>query len=45
MKPLNTLLTVLLITLLPSLGWSTSLDELMERDGLYCPKFSEIVYL
>ena len=44
MKPINTFLTVLLITLLPSLGWSTPLDELMERDGLYYPKFSDVPF-
>ena len=44
MKLLNTLLAALLITLLPSLGWSTPLDELVERDGLYYPKFSEIPF-
>ena len=44
MKLLNILLTVLLITLLPSLGWSTPLDELVERDGLYYPKFSDVPF-
>jgi len=43
-KLINTLLTVLLITLLPSLGWSTPLDELMERYGLYYPKFSDVPF-
>jgi len=44
MKLLSTFLMVLLITLLPSLGWSTPLDELMERDGLYYPKFSDVPF-
>ena len=44
MKLLNTLLTVLLITILPSLGWSTPLDELVNRDGLYYPKFSDVPF-
>jgi hypothetical protein len=44
MKLINTLLTVLLITLLPSLGWSTPLDELVFRDGLYYPKFSDVPF-
>jgi len=44
MKLLNTLITVLLITLLPSVGWSTPLDELVKRDGLYYPKFSDVPF-
>jgi len=44
MKLLNTLLTVLLITILPSLGWSTPLDEFVNRDGLYYPKFSDVPF-
>jgi hypothetical protein len=44
MKLLNALLAVLLITLLPSLGWSTPFDELVERDGLYYPKFSDVPF-
>lgn len=44
MKLLNTLLTVLLMTLLPSLGWSTPLYELVKRDGLYYPKFSDVPF-
>ena len=44
MKLINTLVTVLLITLLPSLGWGTPFDELVERDGLYYPKFSDVPF-
>ena len=44
MKLLNTLLTALLITLLPSLGWTTALDDLVFRDGLYYPKFSDVPF-
>ena len=44
MKLINRLLAALLITLIPSLGWSTPLDELMERDGLYYPKFSDVPF-
>jgi hypothetical protein len=44
MKLINIFLTVLLITLLPSLGWSTPFDELVERDGLYYPKFSDVPF-
>ena len=44
MKLLNTLLSILLLILLPSLGWSTPFDELVERDGLYYPKFSDVPF-
>tara|TARA_B110000285_G_C15076312_1_gene590946 strand:+ start:1095 stop:1580 length:486 start_codon:yes stop_codon:yes gene_type:complete len=44
MKLLNTLLTVLLITLLPSVGWSTPLVDLVKRDGIYYPQFSDVPF-
>ena len=44
MKLLNTLLAVLLITLLSSPSWSMSLELLVDRDGLYYPKFSDVPF-
>ena len=44
MKISNTFLTILLLTLLPSVGWSTSLGDLVERDGVYYPKFSDVPF-
>ena len=41
MKLIKTLLTVIVITLLSSPGWSASFDELTNRDGLYYKKFSD----
>jgi len=44
MKSLSTFRVVLLLILLPSFGWSTPLDELVERDGLFYPKFSDVPF-
>tara|TARA_R110000744_G_scaffold356457_1_gene463214 strand:+ start:185 stop:670 length:486 start_codon:yes stop_codon:yes gene_type:complete len=44
MKLINTLLTILLITLLSSPSWSTPFDELVKRDSLIYPKFSDVPF-
>tara|TARA_B110000503_G_scaffold63744_1_gene100561 strand:- start:191 stop:607 length:417 start_codon:yes stop_codon:yes gene_type:complete len=44
MKISNTFLTILLLTLLSSPSWSTSLDDLVERDGVYYPQFSDVPF-
>ena len=44
MKPINSLLSILFISLLSSPSWSETLDDLVERDGLYYPKFSEVPF-
>ena len=44
MKISNTLLSILLLTLLSSCSGSTSLDDLVERDGVYYPKFSDVPF-
>ena len=41
MKLINTLITILFISLLSSPSWSLTLDDLVERDGLYYKKFTE----
>ena len=38
-------LTILLVTLLSSPSWSTSIDELVERDGLYNKKFGNVPFI
>ena len=44
-KLIHMLLTVLLITLLPSLSWSTDDDDLVVRpDGLYYLKFTDVPF-
>jgi antitoxin component YwqK of YwqJK toxin-antitoxin module len=44
MKSLSTFRVVLLLILLPSFCWSTPLDELVERDGLFYTKFSDVPF-
>ena len=44
MKLINTFLTIIFISLLSSSSWSETLDDLVERDGLYYPKFSEVLF-
>ena len=44
MKPINTLLTILFISLLSSPSWSATLGDLVERDGLYYKKFTDVPY-
>ena len=44
MKPINTLLTILFISLLSSPSWSKSYDELVKREGLYYQRFTDVPY-
>ena len=44
MKLIKTLLTILFISLLSSPSWSVSSDDLVEREGIYYPKFSEVPF-
>ena len=44
MKPIKTLLTILFISLLSSSSWSVTLGDLVERDGLYYEKFTDIPF-
>ena len=44
MKPIKTLLTILFISLLSSPSWSMTLGDLVERDGLYYEKFTDVPY-
>ena len=44
MKPIKTLLTILFISLLSSPSWSVTLGDLVERDGLYYEKFTDIPF-
>jgi len=41
MKPINTLLTLLFLSLMSSPSWSETYDELVYRDGLYYKQFYE----
>ena len=44
MKPIKTLLTIIFISLLSSSSWSVTLGDLVERDGLYYEKFTDIPF-
>ena len=44
MKPIKTLLTILFISLLSSPSWSVTTGDLVEREGIYYPKFSEVPF-
>ena len=44
MKLINTLITILFISLLSSPSWSVTLGDLVERDGLYYEKFTDIPF-
>ena len=44
MKLFKTLLTILFISLLSSPSWSVTLGDLVERDGLYYEKFTDIPF-
>ena len=44
MKPMKTLLTILFISLLSSPSWSVTFDDLVERDGLYYEKFTDVPF-
>jgi len=42
MKPINTLLALLFISLLSSPSWSEEMDDLVKRDGIYYQKFTMV---
>ena len=44
MKPINTLVALLFISLLSSPSWSMTLDDLVEREGLYYEKFTDVPF-
>ena len=44
MKPINTLITILFISLLSSPSWSATIGDLVEREGLYYQKFTDVPY-
>ena len=44
MKPINTLVAILFVSLLSSPSWSTALGDLVERDGLYYEKFTDVPF-
>ena len=44
MKLIKTLLTILFISLLSSPSWSITLGDLVERDGLYYEKFTDVPF-
>ena len=44
MKPINTLLVLLFISLLSSPSWSETYDDLVEREGLWYKKFTDVPF-
>ena len=40
MKTLNPIIVILFVSLLSSPSWSETMDDLVERDGLYYKKFT-----
>ena len=44
MKLIKTLLTILFISLLSSPSWSVTMDDLVEREGLYYEKFTDVPF-
>ena len=44
MKLIKTLLTILFISLLSSPSWSVTIGNLVERDGLYYEKFTDMSF-
>ena len=44
MKLINTLLTILFISLLSSPSWSVTIGDLVKRDDLYYEKFTDVPY-
>ena len=44
MKPINKLLTILFILLLSPPSWSETIDDLVERGGLYYKQFTDVPY-
>ena len=44
MKPINTLITILFISLLSSPSWSATIDDLVQREGIYYQKFTNVPF-
>ena len=44
MKPIKTLFTILFISLLSSPSWSVTLGDLVEREGIYYEKFTDVPF-
>ena len=44
MKPINTLLTIIFISLLSSPSWSENFGDLVKRDGLFYKKFTDVPF-
>ena len=44
MKTLTTLITILFVSLLSSPSWSETIDDLVERNGFYYKKFTDVPY-
>ena len=44
MKPINSLLAMLFVSLLSSPSWSETMDDLVKREGLYYEKFTDVPY-
>jgi len=44
MKPTKTLLTILFISLLSAPSWSVTLGDLVEREGIYYEKFTDVPF-
>ena len=44
MKLIKTLLTILFISLLSSPSWSMTIDDLVNREGLYYQKFTDVPF-
>lgn len=44
MKPINTLVTVLFISLLSSHSWSETMDDLVKREDIYYQKFTDVPF-
>ena len=44
MKLINTLITILFISLLSSPSWSVTFDDLVERNDLYYEKFTDVPF-
>ena len=44
MKLFKTLLTILFISLLSSPSWSATIDDLVQREGIYYEKFTDVPF-
>ena len=42
MKPINSLLAMLFVSLLSSPSWSVTIDDLVKREGIYYEKFTDV---